>query len=366
MVISDTVSLQVASTKQVSWSNLVLPEELVEGRTANFSIDLENSGNTPMSHRIEVSAPEGWEVTATNHQMVELQPGEERTLTFEVRADSPGLGTITLWLAAADDVTGSSHEFELNATDDPNREVSSAGGGLLWGGALLLILILVGGIGVAVVSTRKESSPFDSAPPGPSLAVSPAPITEDLPSPPMGNLAPLAANSLSSAPGSTEETLPPPPVEAAKSGASGGQSSATGFGSYPLPPPPTAQPAKAPSADAFSSAVEADSSVVEAAVETSEEAVEEMVEEVVEEAPEEAVEGVVGATTEGDESEEEAEDGQSRHKCWVCLEGLSEVGWQACPSCGARYHLSGSGCAIDSLKGCRNCEGAIDNFVKVE
>jgi len=361
MVISDTVSLQVASTKQVSWSALVLPEEIVEGRTANFSIDLENSGNTPMSHRIEVSAPEGWEVTATNHQMVELQPGEERTLTFEVTADSPGLGTITLWLAAADDVTDSSHEFELNVTDDPNREVSSAGGGLLWGGALLLILIL-GGFVLAIVSTRKESSPFDSTPPAPSPAFSAPPPSEDLPPPPMGNLSPLMANSLSSAPVSTEETLPAPPVEAGELGPGGEKSPAAGFGSYPLPPPPAAQPAKAPPADAFSSAVEADSSVVEAAEETSEEAVEEAIEE----APVEAVEGVVGATTEGDESEEEAGEDQSRHKCWVCLEGLSEVGWQACPSCGARYHLSGSGCAIDSLKGCRNCEEAIDNFVKVE
>jgi hypothetical protein len=106
--------------------------------------------------------------------------------------------------------------------------------------------------------------------------------------------------------------------------------------------------------------------VVEAAEETSEEAVEEAIEEAIEEAPVEAVEGVVGATTEGDESEEEAEEDQSRHKCWVCLEGLSEVCWQACPNCGARYHLSGSGCSIDSLKGCRNCEGAIENFVRVE
>ena len=178
----------------------------------------------------------------------------------------------------------------------------------------------------------------------------------------MRDLTPHEAGSPSSAPVSTEETLPAPPVEAGESGSGGEKSPAAGFGSYPLPPPPAAQPAKAPPADAFSSAVEADSSVVEAAEETSEEAVEEAIEE----APVEAVEGVVGATTEGDESEEEAEEDQSRHKCWVCLEGLSEVGWQACPSCGARYHLSGSGCAIDTLKGCRNCEEALDNFVKVE
>jgi|GEM_PF-58981 len=385
LIISNTVSLQVATTKQVSWNEAKIPETIVEGEKVTISIDLENSGNTPLSHRFEVDAPEGWVVTGKNLQMVELQPGEERTLTFDVLADSSGNGTLILSLGGADEVTGSSHELVLNIANDPSREVSSGGNGLIWGGAIILLLALIGGIGFAIISTKKESSPFDHSPPAPALveaptafAVAPPPISQDLPPPP--SLRPLE-QTLPPAPLEGQESLPPAPANEVESAVVAEQVSVAGigdgFGQYPVPPPPTVQaaqnkPTQAPPADAFTEASEEDSE--EAAGEESEviseaasvEVSEAIVEEVSEEPTGEVSEAPTGEISEQEVEEEEAEEDQSRHKCWVCLVGLPEVGWQACPSCGARYHLNGFGCAIDSLKGCRNCESEIGNFVKVE
>ena len=50
------------------------------------------------------------------------------------------------------------------------------------------------------------------------------------------------------------------------------------------------------------------------------------------------------------------------HTCWICLQHLAGAGWQACPTCGARYH-AGPGCGVERLERCRNCEAPVDRFV---
>ena len=74
----------------------------------------------------------------------------------------------------------------------------------------------------------------------------------------------------------------------------------------------------------------------------------------------------VAVTSTKDESKpEQDEESDPNHKCWVCLDALPTSGWQACPKCGARYHLGDSECGISKLLNCRNCEGNISEFVKV-
>jgi hypothetical protein len=63
---------------------------------------------------------------------------------------------------------------------------------------------------------------------------------------------------------------------------------------------------------------------------------------------------------------DDAGEQDANHKCWVCLVELPPKGWQACPECGSRYHLSDSQCGVSALKMCRTCNNPVENFVKVE
>ena len=271
--INDTISLRVASSKAVQWT--VKPHsELVEGVTTEVRIEAYNAGNAPLSHRIALSGTDGWKVSLTGSSMLELQPGETRTLVLQVTPDEPEEGYIQVWLQEAADVFQNEVVYSVSAEDDPNRveTPSSGSSGLIWAGLVLLLVALAvaSGVLVKIASSPKDGSVGRSRPP--------PPMSSDLPSPPsMASLQPAAP---------VTSDLPPPPSAKAK-------------------------PAAAPPVEAFA----------------------------------------------------EESDDSDRHRCWVCLESLSQTEWQACPGCGARYHLSGGGCAVDRLSGCRNCERDVSEFV---
>ena len=71
------------------------------------------------------------------------------------------------------------------------------------------------------------------------------------------------------------------------------------------------------------------------------------------------------ASTVDESKPEQNQESDPNHKCWVCLDILPINGWQACPKCGARYHLGDSDCGISKLPNCRNCEANVSEFVKV-
>jgi len=351
--VSNTVTLKAATTKNVLWENYVEPETIVEGVKTTFSIDIVNDGNALLSHRIGVTGPDGWDVAMGNGDMVELSAGEARTLTVEVMANEPGLGTLVLSLLSADDVSGSSHSIEFNVTDDPNREVSSSGSTIQIIGAVILLLLICAG-GFVLVSMRKqESSPninlghnIGGLPPPPNgnSQLPPPPVNEELPPPPDS---------------SSMET----PVSPVQNVATKDAAKPSGIGSFPLPPPPQSQPVQSPPADAFVQVED------EAQVESQKE--EDKTEESgVSDSEDDSVTSAdtaeVAVTSTKDESKpEQDEESDPNHKCWVCLDVLPTSGWQACPKCGARYHLGDSECGISKLSNCRNCEGNISDFVKV-
>jgi serine protease AprX len=336
VVISDTVTLKAATTKQVLWENLVSPETFVEGAKAEYSIEIVNDGNAQLSHRVEIVGPDNWQMNIINTDMVELSAGEARTLTFEVLADAPGQGTVILSLASADGVSGSAYSIDLDAADDPNREAESSSSPLIGILGIIVVLALIGGVVVLLITTRKtEASPFDNAPP---ITMNPQTIAADmaLPPPPAKNTQPQVVDA----------KLPPPPASS---------ESVPATGAYPLPPPPTAQPAQAPAAEAFVTPTEP---VIESETESIEVEAEQV------EAGVEEETAIIAAPEQIPEETEEVID--PNHKCWICLDSLPEKDWQACPSCGARYHSASSECGIANLTECRNCQGEVAKFVKVE
>ena len=319
--IANTVTLKTAATKQVLWGELVQPESFIDGIKGTFSVDITNDGNSKLSHRIVAIGPDGWDVEITNAEMVELQPGETRTLDFDVVPNDTDPATVILRLESADDVGGSSYSFDLNASFNPAKEVSSGNSAWVWGIAMIIVLGLLVGVVVVVVSSRRNASQQFTGLPQPSTTItSPAPISANDP------------------------VLPPLPQGEE-------QSKPSGFGSYPLPPPPQAQPTTAPSDSDFKTNDSVD--VLE----------NDSVDDNLEVTTELASEGDAPVT---EAVSDDAEEQDPNHKCWVCLENLPKIGWQACPECGSRYHLSGSQCGISELKSCRTCNNSVGDFVKVE
>jgi uncharacterized Zn-finger protein len=380
--ISDTVTLKTATTKNVMWENYVEPETIVEGVKTAFSIDVVNDGNALLSHRIGVTGPDGWEVTIGNGEMVELSAGEARTLTIEVMANEPGLGTVVVSLLSADDVSGSSYSVELNVTDDPNREVSSSGSTIqIIGAVILLLLICVGGF--VLISMRKQETssninlgknsgnlpipaPNSAAvalpPPPNGVSKLPSPVT-DIPKTQITyNITQNIHDSVvsESSVGSSTATADSQVEDIA---ASDNSVAPSGVGTFPLPPPPQSQPVQAPPADAFEKSD--DESKVEP--ETEGDTIEESSQSDSQDDSDNSVNTapeVIAST--GDElKSEQDQESDPNHKCWVCLDILPTNGWQACPKCGARYHLGDSECGISKLSNCRNCEANVSEFVKV-
>ncbi|MBO57926.1 MAG: hypothetical protein CMA77_02900 [Euryarchaeota archaeon] len=317
--IANTVTLKTAATKQVLWGGLVEPESFVDGIKSSFSVDITNDGNSKLSHRIGAVGPDDWVVEITNAEMVELQPGETRKLNFDVVPNDTDPGTIILRLESADDVSGSSYSIDLNASFNPAKEVSSGNSVWVWGIAVIVVLGLLVGIVVVVISSRRNDSQEFSGLPQPPLVIPSA----------------ASPNSVD------EQVLPPPPKE---------QTKPDGFGSYPLPPPPQSQPTKPPSNSDFQTKEPEISPEI---------SVDENLEDTTELSPDVIVQS---AETGSDAAEEE----DPNHKCWVCLENLPKLGWQACPECGSRYHLEGPQCGISELKSCRTCNNSVGDFVKVE
>jgi len=364
--ISDTVTLKTATTKNVMWENYVEPETIVEGAKTAFSIDVVNDGNALLSHRIGVTGPDGWEVTIGNSDMVELSAGEARTLTIEVMANKPGLGTVVVSLLSADDVSGSSYSVDLNVTDDPNREVSSGGSMVPIIGAVILLLLICAG-GFVLVSMRKQET---------SSNLKLGKNTGNLPKPPTNSGAvslppPLNGGSKHPPPMINGE-LPPPPSGSSMAptdsqvediAASGDSMTQSGVGTFPLPPPPQSQPVQAPPADAF----EKPDDKAKVEPETEGDTIEESSPSDSQDDSDNSVSAAaeVIASTDDESKPEQNQESDPNHKCWVCLDILPTNGWQACPKCGARYHLGDSECGISKLPNCRNCEANVSDFVKV-
>jgi hypothetical protein len=359
------VTLKVATTKNVIWENYVEPETTVEGVKTTFSIDIVNDGNAPLSHRIGATGPDGWEITMGNGDMVELSAGEARTLTVEVLANEPGIETVIISLLSADDVSGSSHSIEFNVTDDPHREVSSSGSTIQIIGAVILLLLICAG-GFVLVSMRKKET-FTNINLGKNTGNLPGPSPNSaaavLPPPPNGNSQlppPVVNGELPPPPNSSSMETPAPPVQDIDTTDT---TKSSEVGDFPLPPPPQSQPVQAPPADAF---VQVDGEP-QIAPQIEEDTIEESSGS---DSEEDAVASASAAaevitSTKDEPKPEENEESDPNHKCWVCLGILPTSGWQACPKCGARYHLGDSECGISKLSNCRNCEGNVSEFVKV-
>ena len=139
--VSDSISLLVESVDRVSWTLTNQPTGH-EGYPTTLYIDLQNTGNSEISHILQVSGPEGWNSLILDGVVVNLRPGETRSLDVGFTPDSGDDGTLVVELAEADDVEDSSFSIEIDVLPAARAQDTSIIETLL---IAVLVLALIGG-----------------------------------------------------------------------------------------------------------------------------------------------------------------------------------------------------------------------------
>jgi uncharacterized membrane protein len=151
--VSDSISLLVESVARVSWTLNNQPTGH-EGYPTTLYIDLQNTGNSEISHILQVSGPEGWNPLILDGVVVNLRPGETRSLDVGFTPNSGDDGIIVVKLADVDDVESSSFSMEIDVLPAAKVQGTSILETLM---IAVLVLALVGG-GLYVYSRRGGDS----------------------------------------------------------------------------------------------------------------------------------------------------------------------------------------------------------------
>jgi len=139
--VSDSISLLVESVARVSWTLTNQPTGH-EGYPTTLYIDLQNTGNSEISYILQVSGPEGWNSLILDGVVVNLRPGDTRSLDVGFTPDSGDDGMLVVELAEADDVEASSFSIEIDVLPAARAQDTSILETLL---IVVLVLALVGG-----------------------------------------------------------------------------------------------------------------------------------------------------------------------------------------------------------------------------
>jgi uncharacterized membrane protein len=151
--VSDSISLLVESVARVSWTLNNQPTGH-EGYPTTLYIDLQNTGNSEISHILQVSGPEGWNPLILDGVVVNLRPGETRSLDVGFTPNSGKDGIIVVELADADVVEDSLFSMEIDVLPAAKVQGTSILGTLM---IAVLVLALIGG-GLYVYSRRGDDS----------------------------------------------------------------------------------------------------------------------------------------------------------------------------------------------------------------
>ncbi len=132
----ETISLLVETLNEVKWT-LTNFDEAHEGYSTTLYLDLQNTGNSPVSNRLTSEGPSGWEVRILDGIMVSLQPGETRSVQASFVPNSGADGQVVLMLADAEHIAGSSISLTIDVIPDPSNE-----GGADWLFAVVGLLFI--------------------------------------------------------------------------------------------------------------------------------------------------------------------------------------------------------------------------------
>ena len=153
--IRDTQSLLVESAPRILW---VLNSEPLahEGYSATFRLDVTNTGNTDISHTLQIDAPSQWNAHVVDGVRIILAPGESRSVIVDFTPNNGNDGSLTLTMAEAEDMEGG--VFEISVDVKPSVGGQDGLGSMLPIVILAVLAALAVGIGTFVY-VRTDGKP---------------------------------------------------------------------------------------------------------------------------------------------------------------------------------------------------------------
>ena len=149
-----SVSLQVAALSAVEWE-LISEPVAFQGYATQLRINIENVGNAQINHRLDVSAPSGWDSVIKDGILVILSPGEKISINIEFTPDSGSDGTIEISLSNALEIEGAS--YQLNIDVQPSVSEDSSFDYALIMIIVLLVIVIIGGTGFYVYKNNPST-----------------------------------------------------------------------------------------------------------------------------------------------------------------------------------------------------------------
>ena len=152
--ISYPISLLVQHVDSVSW-NLVSQATAHQGYATTIQIELENTGNSQVSDILQVTGPSDWDPLILDGVVVNLMPGEIRTLKVGFTPQTGSDGTLVVSIADTQDVIEtSSFTIEIDVLPAATTQDSSTLQMVLI--AFVVVAMIAGG--VFLYSRREETS----------------------------------------------------------------------------------------------------------------------------------------------------------------------------------------------------------------
>jgi uncharacterized membrane protein len=123
--LSTTIGLLVAENEQVTWDIGAVPS-FNTGEQRQVTVELTNSGNTPLQRQLRALNTENWAVSVDGNDLLELEVGQSTLVRLNIRADAPGEASISLELVDSPS-TQSTYSFGVTATGEPVGTSPSSG-----------------------------------------------------------------------------------------------------------------------------------------------------------------------------------------------------------------------------------------------
>jgi uncharacterized membrane protein len=164
--LTKTVGLLVAANEEVAWDVGNVPL-FSTGEAKQITVEITNTGNTPLQRQVMVTEPEDWSVEVDGNDIVSLDVGQATLVRLTVRGDVPGSASIGLSLSQST-ASQASYSVVVTAEGEPIGTSANAGLSTTVAIALFVAILLVAFAALGIQAMRSRSDPlssFNSAPP---------------------------------------------------------------------------------------------------------------------------------------------------------------------------------------------------------
>ena len=160
-----TTTLTIAKNSAIQWRTISI-DEAVNGKQSNLHLEIVNMGNTVISDRIIIDAPNGWIIEIQGSEVANIPIGGTESLVLQIVPDSSGSSTLDLNLETPG-VTGSTDSITIDVLANPEID-ESKGSGMRTATVVaiigLVVFVIAGLILAAILVTKLRQTPPSNAP----------------------------------------------------------------------------------------------------------------------------------------------------------------------------------------------------------